>query len=448
MTPVDSMIEYARRSNFETAIGYLKAHHSYYRKFIKDLDINAPTATAIKAFDVMSRSELSCQISSIRRYDKMTSHFQYTGGTSGKSPIRLGIFKPLLDQAEQVLTINKMDRDGKPIPLSLILAGSTRGVAPRSFSEFGLMSLPLGSREGFETAIEFLQNDFAHEGFEHRISHLGLPLQALKKLTNIVREKDIPSTAFALTSISSYAAHLSSAWKEKIEDTLGAPINDMYGFSEIPSARANFCNACKAYHFDTDVIVECINLDDGDDVSVGDIGQLVVSTLRPEFTDLPLMRYLPGDYAELTPYCELSGDIGFRFKGRIHQTAKILKNKTSTPVLFPYDVLEVIDTLPWVNRLNLPRHTGVSITEDDSYAKWRIREVELTETSSVLNLDVEIRFSPALFPDEARDIRRRIYKGVLEYSPRLNKMIAADEIKLKVSTLYPNALSPPDVFRC
>ncbi len=126
--------------------------------------------------------------------------------------------------------------------------------------------------------------------------------------------------------------------RRAIEDLWGAQVYDFYGLSDIFGACAAMCDAKDGLHIAEDhILVETIDINTGEVLPEGSVGELVYTTLRKHAR--PLIRFRTGDigWIDHTP-CSCG-----RTHGRIHVSGR--KDDmfiVSAVNVFPSDIEAVI----------------------------------------------------------------------------------------------------------
>jgi len=153
-------------------------------------------------------------------------------------------------------------------------------------------------------------------------AYTGVP-DFLKVLLDRGKElnRDISSIKKALVS----GAALPITLREDIESR-GIHVQQCYATAELGliSYETN-CDGkiCEGMLIAEDIIVEIVRPGTGDLVSLGEVGEVVVTTLKPEY---PLIRFATGDLSAILPGNSPCGRTNMRIKGwmgRADQTTKI-----------------------------------------------------------------------------------------------------------------------------
>jgi len=121
---------------------------------------------------------------------------------------------------------------------------------------------------------------------------------------------------------------------------------------------------------DEGVIVEIVRPGTGDPVGEGEVGEVVVTTLTPEY---PLIRFATGDMSAVLPGISPCGRTNMRIKGwmgRADQTTKV-----RGMFVHPSQVAEVVRRHPGIVRARL------SVTHDDQKNDTMTLQCELRESA-------------------------------------------------------------------
>jgi hypothetical protein len=370
--------------------------------------------------------------------------FVSTGGTTGAPVVAWGFLPP--HDAEQIMPV-----DEGPRPLCIYATAGRQGEKPLpAASRLGSIAVPLRDQSGYLNCLALLQRKFSFTGFEPRISSAVLPLPAAKKLAHVMMVRGIQSRLLALTELHTYSSYLSRKWRTRLETVIGAKVIDTYGFTEIMDARASECCHCGHYHFGVNVLWELVDSVGRAILQRGKAGRLLVTQLLDEFDrKQPVLRFDTGDLCELGPVCTAVGEQGFRPFGKLVHSCHF---RTSDGVdLYPVrygGVLEAIDTSPLVARISNTRHSGVTQTEGESFAKWRFVPGEAGPHGGVVGvtLEIEMNFEPALFPEHWQafeaELRAELSANTSDYQVAVQQGFV-----LWIRGLAPGSLSDSEVMR-
>ncbi|MBL8915757.1 MAG: hypothetical protein JNM17_33975 [Archangium sp.] len=221
---------------------------------------------------------------------------------------------------------------------------------------------------------------------------------ALMPLTSWFLSRGVDAKRFGIREIGTTSFRLSPFWRALVEATWGARLRDNFSLSELP-APALECLKCGFHHWEPPPLyAEVIDPDSKKPLTRrGETGVLVVTTLAPFVTRMPLIRYWTGDLVTIGPRCDVVGETGFRPRGRLSQS--VWKKGLRVASL---DVSDFLEGRPEVARHPHAMETLGLIPPGECGAV----KYELTARS----LKVELRFDPLIFRDEAQALGRAIAK--------------------------------------
>ncbi len=166
--------------------------------------------------------------------------------------------------------------------------------------------------------------------------------------------------------------------RKAIEDLWGAQVYDFYGLSDIFGACAAMCDAKDGLHIAEDqILVETVDLNTGEVLKPGEVGELVYTTLRKHAR--PMIRFRSGDigWIDNTP-CSCG-----RTHGRIHINGR--KDDmfiVSAVNVFPSDIEAVIRELKGITGEYLIR-----VFDKDYTCKY---SVEIEKNADNIQTDEEV----------------------------------------------------------
>jgi hypothetical protein len=171
-------------------------------------------------------------------------------------------------------------------------------------------------------------------------------------------------------------------------------------------------------------------------------GVLLLTELYPYAQLQLLMRYWTDDLVELAPPCPLGG-FGFFFRGRCGSSVVIERERQRPLVVGSLQVGEIcaecadvsssqISWAPWANDVGAP--------------KFALRGIAGSATDpGGVEVDVELRFSPALFPERAAAAADEILERLRLEVTGMAEAIGDGEVELRVHAVGPGQL--PDTVK-
>jgi len=437
-TPINETRQKQLRATWQ----YARERSPYYSKLLPEIEPQALRFMHLLELPITTKKELSEFQEEFRCSTEIPAYMFFTGGSTGVPTVLCGSESEL----EMMQSSLPPHTPGQKRPLTMMTGGGTHGYVPLVPGRKGCIMIPLRSRHNYELAWRLLSAEHHFEGYESKITRAQLPLPAVKKLVHYLLEEKYDLSLLALDYVGTFAWHLSDDWRYLISSVLGAVVIDLYGFTEIRTARAFECNGCGYYHLGANVIWEVVDQWTRRHITDG-VGQLLVSSLLPECQEMVLFRFDSGDLVKLGPYCPEFGDRGFRHMGRQSQTFAVREGDDWTYAIFPTHIQEAVDLDQRVARFSNLRHGGVTKSEDDSFPKWRVRETE-DVGMPVFNVEVEMKASPHLFRDEWKSFEAGLLADLTELNKELDRLLNEGKAKLNIVGLPPGSLSDDEIFIC
>jgi phenylacetate-coenzyme A ligase PaaK-like adenylate-forming protein len=440
---VNPLLDAARLFRLRETWEYARRHSAFYAERLPPLPVEKIDFATLRLVPILTRADLQQHHEALRCSRELPAYIMFSGGTTG-TPLMVYGSEWDLEQTYATYAERWSQAEG-PRPLMLSTGAGAQGGPPHVPGRCGMISVPLRSRQGYEWAWRMLTAEHRFDGYATRVTRLVLPLPAVKKLVHFMLERGHTRDELALDSVCSFSAHVSTPWRRLIEETLGAPLTDAFGFTEVPKVRAFRVPDSEFFAFHDDhTIWDVADPWDKTPLDAG-IGRLLVTSLVPFSRERVLFRYASGDLVEIGP--DPPGEErGFRFKGRLGHSAAVEHGGRRHLAVFPTDVQELVDLDPWVARFSNRRHAGVTASEDDSFPKWRF--VQAGEGGTRLTLEVELTSSPSLHFRPGRDFEERVRAGLLALNPALRELVARGAVEWRVRAVPPGTIDDDEVRRC
>lgn len=267
-----------------------------------------------------------------------------------------------------------------------------------------------------------------------RVTSLVINAGALMPLTSWFLSRGVAPTRFKLRLIGTTSFRLSPFWKALVEEVWGCRVVDNFSLSELP-APALECDACGFHHWlPPPMVTEVVDPVTKKPKSEG-TGVLVVTTLAPFVTRMPLIRYWTGDLVTLGPTCREVGERGFRARGREAQSAWSRRHGL---LVASQDVSDFLEGRAEVARHPHPMETLGLIPPGECGAV----KFELTQRAREVRVAVELRFDPLIFSAEANALASALTKHLFAASPGLKRYDGRDG-ELLVEVCRPGSLQKP-----
>jgi hypothetical protein len=394
----------------------------------------ANTLADLAGLPLTNKKALEENLDDIATDAKMPDFVQFTGGTSGVAALRYRSLAETEWLGRRSRVLQSICGGPRKLCLHILVPFNGPELVVPDWPSF---IVPLVLEKHFLQVDRLLRRRYQYDGWEPRISTILSGLDRLKMLTAYVLEQNIDVSAYSVCKILSSAAFLTGRWRRIVERTWNARVIDVFGLSEVSDGVAVECLYCGGYHVDPIAIPEILSIEDPRPVRTG-LGVLVLTSLYPFVQFQPVIRYWTDDIVEIMPRCEVMGEAGFRFRGRRSQTVIQRVDGILECLLFPTDVVDVLDELPEVALE--PETTVVGLkTRDIGYHKWST-ETHVSDRVCSVIINVELKISPCLYAQQLDVLRERITLGLMARNRRLATLIQNGRVRLQIQFHPPGSL--------
>lgn len=269
-----------------------------------------------------------------------------------------------------------------------------------------------------------------------RVTSMVVGAGAITAFTSWLLARDVDPARFGVSVIGTNGFRLAPRWKARVAAAFDATVLDNYSLSELPTPALE-CTTCGFNHWLLPPVVsEVVDPFTKMPLTKG-VGVLVVTTLVPFVSAMPLVRYWTGDLVELGPRCDAVDDVGFRFRGRLEQS---LATKQHGVLVAVQDVMDVVESSPLTARHPHPMER-LELIDGVECGAGKV-ELSLSTTRGRVSpkVRVELRFDPRLFPEEAEAFGGELAKALLAASPALRKLERSKAGELEVALCAPGTL--------
>jgi len=217
----------------------------------------------------------------------------------------------------------------------------------------------------------------------------GLPQQALllaetAEIMGLEPTKDFPNLRALFTA----GEALTLGKRKLLEGIWGVPITDNFGMTEIGSG-ATSCQYGKHHIAEDQCIFEILNDDLSAEVEPGQIGNLVITTLKKQAA--PVIRYVTGDRARIAPEkCHCGQEHSFEHHGRSSEIIKL-----GSRILDCWDLAEIVSHFPcrrfWVVG---PNNGGLKFVVEEEKIGDNVSTDLIDNLTEKYGLNLEIEIVP------------------------------------------------------
>lgn len=219
---------------------------------------------------------------------------------------------------------------------------------------------------------------------------IGLP-SFIYRVT-VLAGKEFDLKTLGIKRIISAAEPLPESMRQKLEEAWGCMVLDVWGMTEFGLACAVECTEQNGLHTDeANMLFEIIDPETGEHMPLGEVGELVVTSLTSEGT--PLIRYRTRDYtAQMEIPCACGAQFNRRImkpSGRMDMMTKVGLGQKVYPLLFDEVVLSfpgvlgyqlLIDKEDYQDKLTFmveSQNQSEELAEDIAAAVSEIMEIKI-----------------------------------------------------------------------
>ncbi len=424
-----------RQQFLQTTVEHAWQYSPFYRDLWGEVYPEVQTTEDLQGLPIIKKDTLQQNLDNMVTTKQMPDFIQFTGGTLSAPALRFRNFRECQTRSERNKILNQLS--GKERKLYLHMINPMNG-PELSVPGWPSIVVPLVLEKHFAQVDRLLRKEFEFEDHESRVSTIISGLDRLKMLTAFFLEQDTDFSQYNVTTIMSSAAYLTRRWRRIFEESWNARVVHYYGLSEVSEGRGIPCNHCGAYHCQPIAVPEVISLQDGKPVEQG-IGVLVLTTLYPFVQLQPMIRYWTDDVVEIGSQCEQVNDLGFIFKGRRLQSIIEEIDGTTYFLLFPTDIVDILDELPEIAIEPESLIQGLK-SQDVGYHKWSAGS-RITKGLIELDLHIELKYSPFLYPDRSDYLRAYITRKLKERNKDFKNLMDSDRLKFSVLFHPPDSLN-------
>lgn len=241
-----------------------------------------------------------------------------------------------------------------------------------------------------------------------RVTAMVIGSGPLKVLTSYLLERSLDPRRFGVKLIGTFSYRLSTHWQRLVEHHFGAEVFDNYSLSELPTPFTT-CESCGWLHAgQPPMVVELLDLEKDEPVTRGP-GRIVLTSLVPWVTAMPLIRYDTHDVGLIGPRCRATGQHGLKVLGRRRHGLDF----EGQFLLNAVDVREVLEGMHEANKTLHPMtRLRLVASEDLGPPRWNVGV-----DAGAPCLRFEVRFDPRLYPTRAKDLEAHVTSALCALDP-------------------------------
>ena len=431
-TPLDPC-EQTLPDQLKLTIEWAVARSTFYRDLFRHSD---PRIETIEDFfaqvPIVDKASVASRVDEFVDLEEIPAAISVTSGTTSSQDSQpLLIFSSDLQLEYYGRLTKSLQASGSNIKrrLRLNITNGSHGISTTPRIP-GLFMLPLRKQSHFHAIVHLLRREFIFEGSEPRISQFSGSLYLIQLLTLLLKESGIPSSDFAISNLAVSSIYLSPRWRNLLEDYWQCPVLELYGLSEIPMFNCARASTETRYSFQGPVFLEVMDLDLRHHISSG-VGRLIATPLLPFACAQPILRYDTGDLVQVSDWNLVSPERLFELHGRASQSFISDFGRGAELVLSATEAQSVLSSVADVNVEPYPETAFLQLK---TRCGWPVYRGQLTDGKDrkLLQLDVELRYSPFEFPEREATFRSELTTALRNKSPSLNSLIEDRQLELEI----------------
>ena len=230
----------------------------------------------------------------------------------------------------------------------------------------------------------------------------------LAQLVKAARRRNLGPRDFHLTRVISGGEVLSTTLARAAQETLGAPVIDTFGMTEILPVSGRVCSQGHL-HLDLNMaFVEVVDLESGEPAEPGRVGTMVITPYFPYRECMPVFRYDTRDLVRSLPderlTCELAGTPGIsRILGKADHLLRMEDRIVTMRDLV--EVYEALPSQPWPARfsaqmvdgaieLMVPEDALAGTTKEEVERRFRAAGIEVRLSGDVVREPEALQLRP------------------------------------------------------
>lgn len=406
-----------RENLLPSTIQYVLKESAFYKQTLKDYG-EIRTVEDLAHLPILTKQTIVENIREILCNPQPDDILVFTSGTTSGKPFLTRRSRSEIAEIQKCRELlPKHNKENNHfIPLVLEITGNMHGTPAPSMSR-EVIQVPALSEGHVLTIHDLLASTFDFPGIESKISVLRIPYRPLQTLSLYFLQEGINCKDFGLKRISTTSFHISKRWRDFLTEQWQASLMDSYSLSEFPGNAAVQCEVCGYWHFVLPILIpEVVDPFTKQPIESG-IGTLLLTGLYPFAQRQVLIRYWTGDLVERGPKC-INDDFGFRMKGRLSQSILIHEKDQSKPLLLSFDLHDIIDVLPDINRSDLIKERS-SLPNFSYLVKQELLRMmlplpvrytleNLPSGKYKIRLDIVLNYPPEFYPRRAQELAEYI----------------------------------------
>jgi phenylacetate-coenzyme A ligase PaaK-like adenylate-forming protein len=341
----------------------------------------------------------------------------YTSGSTSQRPLVIDRSREELAYLTEFLPLlgDAVPQQQEP-PVILLIVSWYHGTQLNLGGDAITLPVDLSKRVGLSLSVMLLSREFEVNERMRRINMVAGPTGRLIHLTSYLMANGHAELVAPVKLVQMSGAPITPFRRRWLEDFWRCAIVDRYSLTEM-FLSANRCAACGWFHFDPSGLAEVVDLTDEKPLRRGR-GVLLLTGFYPFNQRTPLIRYAPGDLAEVAEVDCPGGLLGYRFLGRTGSVLVLDRELGAGSFLSSLELYEALDGIADVRR----RGDAMVAAEDREAARTPAFEAGRRADGQAV-VAVELRWVPAMFPERAAVLRGEIAAAIAKTAPAVAPLL-------------------------
>lgn len=396
----------------------------YYNRVLSEIPDSLETLKQFVLVPVLTKQLVADHQLELLTSDLFPAHVGISSGTyAGTLPDQLArVYRSDQDALVLQELAHSISPEGEsefPLAIHLInsLHGGSFGPRPPATIE-----LPLEIPFHYQHIYKLLLESHKFARVTQRVTVLMGSLHSLNLLAHLL-SKNGNTKSLALRRVFTRAWMLTKANRDFLENVFGCTVTSLFGLSEISGAQFAECQFCGGYRLPPAVYCEFVAPQDlSKPAALGEVAELVLTSLYPLSSLQPYIRYATGDLVQ-TLTCRAHQELSFKFVGR-----KAWSPLTEGYVLPSGLLYECADSIA-----DVAREPHVLTRRFDLGALFGTKKVIATlDSNEKLLVKAELNYSPKFYLERAAQVEQLLKKAAVK---SIRSLQHASSVKVPMVTV-------------
>ncbi len=433
-----------RNELLQQTVDWCRQRSTFYRQRFEDVEPFRGLED-LPRLPVLHRSEVVAHHQALRCDDSLAATVQHTTGTTGAF---LQLYRSQAEQSfiwEFFAAQLAVAQHAGPRPLYVSLANAYHGNPISVPSRAYILSVGVHDKAQASQARGVIERQYDLPGVESRPSVITGTERMIMALTAYLEADGFDFAASSVKTLVLFGGHVPPSRKRLLARMWNARVKDSYSLTEM-FGGAREIGIGGPWVFDPHVVPEVVHPRTFAPTGEGEVGVLLLTSLYPFAQQMPLVRYLTGDLAEVVADHDAETGLQVRYVGRMPRSILDLSGDTPTPLLLSGPLYEALIEIPDVAITprfpDLGSGSGLDLTGDLHYAVDHEDATDHQPEQIVLRLG--LRYAPWMYPDRVEVMVRQLVDKLFASHPALAARCIDGRLAFRVEPRAADAVAPYD----